>query len=103
MKKLRIKLLYRHSGLLIAIFSFVALVAYQTVEDDGRTWSVYKADSHSTSYSPLAQINTSNVTQLQPAWTFALKDMKEGSRPSTSECNPIIIDGVMYATSAKHW
>lgn len=88
---------------LITLISFIALVAYQNSKDEDRTWSVYKADSHSTSYSPLDQINTSNVAQLQPAWTFALKDMKDGSRPGNSECNPIIIDGVMYATSAKHW
>jgi quinoprotein glucose dehydrogenase len=88
---------------LITLISFIALVAYQNSKDEDRTWSVYKADSHSTSYSPLDQINTSNVAQLQPAWTFALQDMKDGSRPGNSECNPIIVDGVMYATSAKHW
>ena len=29
--------------------------------------------------------------------------MKDGSRAGSSECNPIIVDGVMYTTSAKHW
>ncbi|TKT90818.1 outer membrane protein assembly factor BamB family protein [Dyadobacter frigoris] len=88
---------------LMLIFAFAGLVAYQTRTEDDRTWSIYKADNESTSYSKLSQINTKNVTQLQPAWTFALKDMKEGARSGSSECNPIIVDGVMYATSAKHW
>jgi quinoprotein glucose dehydrogenase len=88
---------------LLFVSAFFALVAYQTQNGDERTWSIYKADAESTSYSKLDQINTSNVTQLQPAWTFTLKDMKEGARSGSSECNPIIVDGVMYATSAKHW
>ncbi|WP_254412448.1 outer membrane protein assembly factor BamB family protein [Dyadobacter diqingensis] len=88
---------------LFFISAFFLLVAYQTQNGDERTWSIYKADAESTSYSKLDQINISNVTQLKPAWTFALKDMKEGARPGSSECNPIIVDGIMYATSAKHW
>ncbi|WP_159473909.1 PQQ-binding-like beta-propeller repeat protein [Dyadobacter sp. 3J3] len=88
---------------LLLVLAFAGLVAYQTKTEDDRTWSIYKADNESTSYSKLDQINTKNVTQLQPAWTFALKDMKEGARSGSSECNPIIVDGVMYPTSAKHW
>lgn len=68
-----------------------------------RTWSVYKADASSSNYSPLDQINTSNVSQLQPAWTFTITDQKQGARPAVSQCNPIIVDGVMYAVSAKQW
>ncbi len=29
--------------------------------------------------------------------------MTQGDRPARSQCNPIIVDGVMYATSAKQW
>jgi quinoprotein glucose dehydrogenase len=64
-----------------------------------RSWSVYKGDAKSSNYSPLDQINISNVSQLKPAWTLALKDNAAGTRPS--QCNPIIVDGVMYATSAS--
>ncbi|MCF2520781.1 PQQ-binding-like beta-propeller repeat protein [Dyadobacter sp. CY351] len=91
----------RKLTLLLPVIAFAAFAAYQTKDDD-RTWAIYKADAESTSYAPLTQINTANVHQLQPAWTFGLSDMKPGSRPANSECNPIIIDGVMYATSAKH-
>ncbi|WP_229249172.1 outer membrane protein assembly factor BamB family protein [Dyadobacter sandarakinus] len=79
------------------------MVANQLRDEDGRTWSIYKADAHSTSSSPLSQINVSNVQSLKPAWAFSINDMKSGARPGSSECNPIIVDGVMYATSAKHW
>ena len=70
--------------------------------NENSTWSVYKADAESSSYSGLKQIDTENVHQLQVAWTFTPKDERKDSRSGSSECNPIIIDGVMYATSARH-
>jgi quinoprotein glucose dehydrogenase len=88
---------------LSAIAAFAGLVAYQHRAQTDRSWSVYKADSESTSYSGLDQINTSNADRLQLAWTHPYQDMKESSRAGSSECNPIIVDGVMYTTSAKHW
>lgn len=66
-----------------------------------RSWSVYKGNEGSTNYSPLTQITPANVSQLQPAWTLTLQDKKAGATPGKSECNPIIVDGVLYATSAN--
>jgi quinohemoprotein ethanol dehydrogenase len=45
-------------------------------------------------YSPLAKINQGNVKDLQLAWWFDL-DTKRGQ-----EATPLVIDGVMYFTSA---
>ncbi|NYJ28214.1 PQQ-binding-like beta-propeller repeat protein [Allomuricauda sp. ARW1Y1] len=64
------------------------------------TWTTYKADEKSTSYSPLDQINISNVNQLTNVWTFNADDLDDGEEPAvSSQANPIIIDGVMYANS----
>src|ERR1700720_1485697 len=65
-------------------------------------WAIYKADALSSSYSELRQINKENVQALKLAWTFNPDDALPGSRFANSECNPIVIDGVMYATSARH-
>ncbi|WP_245804111.1 pyrroloquinoline quinone-dependent dehydrogenase [Chryseolinea serpens] len=65
------------------------------------TWSCYKADAHSSSYSSLDQINLSNVSQLESAWTFQMHDLPPGQEPVSSQSNPIIVDGVMYANSGK--
>jgi quinoprotein glucose dehydrogenase len=65
-------------------------------------WTMYKADYASSSYSDLHQIDTKNVRALKLAWTFHPNDAMPGSRPANSECNPIVIDGVLYATSARH-
>ena len=62
---------------------------------------MYKADAASTSYSPLEQINTENVSTLQVAWTFDPNDSQDGARFNGSQCNPIVIDDVMYVASVQ--
>ena len=85
------------------LIGLLAALSYacQPDVDKLRTWSVYKADSESSSYSPLSEVNKDNVSQLKEAWTFHPKDAR-GTRLGNAECNPIIIDNVMYATSARH-
>jgi quinoprotein glucose dehydrogenase len=82
----------------------VILIAgwYKGGEKD-RTWATYKADEKSSSYAALDQINMSNVNQLQNAWTFQINDVPQGEAPISSQSNPIVIDGVMYANSGKQW
>ena len=90
-----------HSVLLTTALFFFYSCGTQVNQE--RTWSIYKADEKSSNYSPLNQITTANVNQLQPAWTFTIHDKPAGSQPGRSECNPIIVDGVLYATSANQW
>ncbi len=49
-------------------------------------------------YSALTQINRKNVSQLQRVWQFDSGDQYEGSE---MECNPIVLDGVLYATTPR--
>jgi quinoprotein glucose dehydrogenase len=54
-------------------------------------------------YSELAQINKSNVTKLQVAWSFDTGEQSDGSvYPSRSafECTPLVVDGIMYITTS---
>jgi quinoprotein glucose dehydrogenase len=73
-----------------------------TDSSNNRVWSTYKADAASSSYAGLLEINAENVHQLKIAWTFNPNDHLQDARPGSSQCNPIIIDGVMYLTSARH-
>jgi quinoprotein glucose dehydrogenase len=61
-------------------------------------WPSYSADASGSKYSPLDQINTANVSQLELAWTYRTGDSREGTG-STIECNPIVVNGRMYLTS----
>lgn len=67
--------------------------------DPAREWRHYGGDAGSTRYSPLDQINRSNVKRLKVAWVHHTNDA--ASRPATTiECTPIVVDGVMYLTTA---
>ncbi len=69
---------------------------------EANTWSVYKADAESSSYSALHSINAGNIHELKLAWTFAPDDAADSNRFGRSQSNPIVVDGVLYSTSARH-
>jgi len=64
-------------------------------------WTMYKADEASSSYAALDQINSSNVSQLQIAWTFNPNDVVGKGRMGGSQCNPIVVDDIMYVASSQ--
>ena len=94
-------LFYKKTSLALVLFALLFASCQKDTSKSTNTWTTYKADAKSTSYSPLDQINASNVNQLQNAWTFQINDLPQGEQPVSSQSNPIIIDGVMYANSAK--
>jgi quinoprotein glucose dehydrogenase len=47
-------------------------------------------------YSPLTQIDRANVSRLAVAWTYDSGDAFKGSE---MQSNPIVVDGVLYATT----
>ena len=56
------------------------------------TWTAYKADAKASSYSPLDQINVSNVDELQNVWTFHANDVPYGEKPAaSSQSNPCLL------------
>jgi quinoprotein glucose dehydrogenase len=63
-------------------------------------WPIYLGDKESSHYSSLKQINERNVHQLQVAWTYHAGDGRDEGR-SQIQCNPLIIDGVLYGTSPQ--
>jgi PQQ-dependent dehydrogenase (methanol/ethanol family) len=56
-------------------------------------WLSYGRDYAETHFSPLAQITTQNVDDLELVWSWDLP--KSGARP---EATPIVADGVIYAS-----
>jgi quinoprotein glucose dehydrogenase len=63
-------------------------------------WPVYLGDAASSQYSSLQQINTHNAHQLEVAWIYRSGDSRQDNR-SQIQCNPLIIDGVLYGTSPQ--
>ncbi len=68
-----------------------------TVIDPYISWESYRGDEGRNAYSKLDQINKENVRDLEVAWVYRTGDKQSG----TLQCNPIIIDGVLYAVSAS--
>ena len=58
-------------------------------------WPVYLGDAASSHFSQLKQITPRNVKNLQVAWTYNCGDGRKDNR-SQIQCNPLIIDGIMY-------
>lgn len=58
------------------------------------SWETYRGNSESNAYSSLDQINTKNIQQLALAWEYST-----GDSGISIQCNPIIVDGVIYLTS----
>ncbi|MGH9784353.1 MAG: pyrroloquinoline quinone-dependent dehydrogenase, partial [Terriglobia bacterium] len=85
---------------LIGLIAAVALSSAPLPAQDGAgaEWRHYAADLAATRFSPLTQINRSNVAKLAVAWTFRTGDAGEQAR-TTIECTPLVVDGVMYVTS----
>ena len=80
---------------LLILFAAVPLYA----QDAGPTradWPHYGGTQLSWRYSALDQINTGNVKNLAPTWIFQTGDYAENLHST-----PIVVDGVMYLTSAR--
>lgn len=83
------------------ILLFVASLVFSACSSDEtshRAWRAYGGDPSSSRYSELDQINRDNVHQLEVAWIYRTGDARDEGR-SQIQCNPIIIDTVLYATS----
>src|SRR6266511_4368814 len=84
---------------LLPLISF-ALGPVVGLQAAGRDWPVYLGDKASTHFSTLEQINRNNVQRLQVAWTYHSGDARQDDR-SQVQCNPLVIDGVLYGTSPQ--
>src|SRR5678809_497064 len=61
-------------------------------------WPVYGGSPDHTHYTTISQITRENVNRLRVAWTYETHDEFAGSE---MQANPVVIDGVLYATTPK--
>jgi len=81
-----------------ALLAAIALPALLSAQAESADWPVYGGNTDHTHYSTLAQISPANVGKLKVAWTYETHDEFTGSE---MQANPIVIDGVLYATTPK--
>lgn len=85
------RVLFFTTTLLIVFCSCTRKASYDT-------WKMYGGNGDNNHYSSLSQVDTNNVTQLKVAWIYHTGDVDTANH-SQIQCNPIIIDGVLYGTS----
>jgi len=85
---------------LITILVLLTVLSCSTSERKYTSWKTYNGGKESLKYSSLTQINTTNVDQLQLAWTYNTGDA-DSEHHSQIQCNPIIVDGVLFGVSPQ--
>lgn len=86
----------RFSLFLLIFFSLWACTKKESA--DYSQWTSYGGTKDGARYSSLDQINTKNVSQLQKVWEYNTGD---GTEKSQIQCQPIVVDGVLYGTSPQ--
>ncbi len=69
----------------------------ESAESEPENWLTYYGTYKAWRYSPLDQINRSNVKQLTPVWAFE-SGLDDGGMQSA----PLVVDGVMYVSTAQN-
>lgn len=87
----------RISTVAAVIGASLLLVAADGRKQDGQNWTVV-GGPRGTHYTPLSQINRQNVKTLERVWQFDSGDQFDGSE---MQCNPLVLDGVLYATTPR--
>ncbi len=93
--------LVRHASTVWITCVTLAALSACAPSDGGKAsadWPVYGGSDSHTHYTTLDQISPANVARLQVAWTFDTGDAFDGSE---MQANPIVVDGILYATTPK--
>jgi len=77
----------------------------ESIYKTGKNFPVYGGNKKGNRYSPLDQITKDNVNKLEVAWMYKARESDTisnvRSRFSQIQCQPIVIDGVLYGTTPK--
>jgi quinoprotein glucose dehydrogenase len=88
------------AGLVIGAFALASAGAQK--EAPMQEWPVYAADAAATHYSPLADLNRTNVARLEVAWEWQPREEALpafGTRPGNFQNTPLMIDNVLYVST----
>src|SRR5258708_5081009 len=90
-------------GLIVLLCATLAAHSAQAQTSAATEWPSYGNDPGGMRYSPLTEINRENVSKLKVAWVFHTGDVQnspDGSKRSGFETTPILVDGMLYITTA---
>ncbi len=79
---------------------FLILAGCKAGSTPAADWTTTGGAPGNARYSPLDQINVTNITQLQVAWVYHTGDLPPDGHGEI-QATPIVVDGVLYATTPK--
>ncbi|MEZ0539377.1 outer membrane protein assembly factor BamB family protein [Fibrella arboris] len=89
-------------GVVVGSLAWLGLVGLTgNVPEPDQNWPEYNGDGARSHYSGLAQITPANIHRLTVAWRYASGGADTVGNRTQIQCNPIIINGVMYGVSAN--
>lgn len=90
-------------GLPLVVITFLIFTGCKKNENNASYsgWKVKGGTADGIQYSSLDEINKSNVKNLVKVWEFKGHDADTVNNRSQIQCNPIIVDNVLYATTAS--
>lgn len=94
------KLVARGSQLAVISFFVFSACKENTADSAYSGWSIKGGTPDGIQYSSLNQITRDNVASLKEAWHYHSGDADTARNRSQIQCNPIVVDGVLYGTSA---
>lgn len=95
----------RQAALLTLLLALASCKSSPPIDYAGpiATWSAYGSDEGGLKYSPLTQITTENVDQLETAWIYHHGDFSDGSGEygrTSFQATPIVVDDTLYFCTA---
>src|SRR5262245_42726289 len=70
--------------------AWISILPERLTEPLPGDWMSYRRTYDVTAFSPLRQIDRTNVRQLQPVWTYSMRDNRRWL------ATPIVANGLMY-------
>ena len=84
------------------LISFIVIISSckQNEKKSFSGWATFGGSKENIHYSSLTQIDTNNAQQLKQVWEYHTRDVDTANH-SQIQCNPIMVDGVVYGTTPK--
>jgi quinoprotein glucose dehydrogenase len=87
------------AAIVLAAIAAIRFSASQPTDGPTADWPYYGGDAGGSRYSPLTQIDKTNVSRLQVVWEYHTGDASDGTggrRKSAFETTPIVVYGTLY-------
>ncbi|MEO6289314.1 MAG: PQQ-binding-like beta-propeller repeat protein [Ginsengibacter sp.] len=94
----------RFAQLILVLLLMISCKNSETSMQPGEDYPAYGGNKAGNRYSPLDQINTINVKNLQVAWMYNAAEIPDSNssnpqRAKAIQCQPIVVNGVLYGTT----